>query len=127
LAALTLLTATVAIVALTPAAAVASSACVEYVVVPSCQPPDPGTGSGPGAVPNGGTTPIRLGNGGEAANYVARVPTAASTAAPSATLPFTGYPANSLIVLILALLAAALLVRLLLAIDRRLRTTPRRG
>lgn len=100
--------------------ALASSACVEYVVVPSCQPqPDPNPGGSPG-----GSTPLVVaGSGGPSDAAVVKLPAGASVAAPTGTLPFTGYPANGLILLILALIALALLIRMLLAIDKRLRAS----
>jgi hypothetical protein len=82
--------------------------CSQYPGVPQCQE---SAGGGGGSGPGGGSAAIP--GGGESGS--------ASNVGTKGTLPFTGYPINALILLLLVLLASGLTIRAYVAIRDRLR------
>jgi hypothetical protein len=82
--------------------------CNQYPGVPQCQE---AAGGGGGSDPGGGSAAIP--GGGDSGS--------ASNVGTKGTLPFTGYPINALILLLLVLLASGLTIRAYVAIRNRLR------
>jgi hypothetical protein len=90
-----------------PASAQQPPICAEYPGLPQCEAPAAGGGENPGGGGGGGENAIP-GSGG-------------SSGDAGGTLPFTGYPLTSLLLLLLVLLAAGLTIRAYLAIRDRVR------